>query len=196
MSEQTNAQSTAPAPDPFDLATLRLNPALAETLGVKKVLTTIPVGKPHAQDFVRVHPDPEYRSTFAVVDWKEDSEFYVVAPSMAMQLPGECVSMTIYTCVNRQGVVRLWPVKLPGPDGRVLEWHRSAADAAGRAIDNWVRIKANKSLGAYEIFEAPATIAKPVWPTESFQQLIRIAFRDRIIDSFEHPIVTKLLGQS
>ena len=45
-------------------------------------------------------------------------------------------------------------VRLPGPDGKHLEWHRSAAEAAEAAETRWIRIKANMALGAYEIFEA------------------------------------------
>ena len=35
------------APDPFNLEALRLPPAFAQTAGVKKVLSTVPVRKPH-----------------------------------------------------------------------------------------------------------------------------------------------------
>ena len=37
---------TTPAPDPFDLASLRLNPSFLETAGVKKLLTTVPARRP------------------------------------------------------------------------------------------------------------------------------------------------------
>jgi len=47
-------------PDP---AALRLDQSFADTVGVKKLLTTVPVRKPNRQDFVRVHPDPAFRLT-------------------------------------------------------------------------------------------------------------------------------------
>ena len=53
--------STGAPPDPFDPANLRLSQSFVETAGVKKLLTTVPVRKPSPQDFVRVHPSPEYR---------------------------------------------------------------------------------------------------------------------------------------
>ena len=37
----SDAPQTA-APDPFDIASLRLNPSFLETAGVKKLLTTVP----------------------------------------------------------------------------------------------------------------------------------------------------------
>jgi predicted DNA-binding transcriptional regulator AlpA len=50
------------SPNPFDPAGLRLDQSYADTVGVKKLLTTLPVRKPNRHDFVRVHPDPAPRS--------------------------------------------------------------------------------------------------------------------------------------
>jgi hypothetical protein len=118
----------------------------------------------------------------------------LVPPAVARDLPGEFVMATVYTAVNRQGVVHLWPVRLPGTDGRVLEWHRSAAEAAELAMRRWVRIKANISLGAYEMFEAAGTIPDPEWPDLPFQELLRIGFRDRLVDHTDHAVIKRLRG--
>ena len=185
---KTNPQLAAGSGDPFDLTNLRLDQSFVETAGVKKLLTTVPVRRPNPQDFVRVHPDPEYRAALAIIELKEDREIYLVPPSIARELPGEFVMATVYTAINRQGVVFLWPVRLPAPDGRILEWHRSAAEAAELAMQRWVRVKANMSLGAYEMFEAASTIPDPEWPELSFQELLRIAFRDRLVDRLDHPV--------
>lgn len=182
------------SPDPFDLANLRIDPSFIENAGVTKLLATVPVAKPHPQDFVRVHPGEDYRETLAVLEWAEDREFFVVVPAVARELPGECVYVRLYTCVNRQGVVRLWPVKLPGSDGQIIEWHRSLGEAAERAVDRWVRVKANRSLGAYEIFLGSPSIPEPEWPQVTFQELIRIGFKDRLIDRLDHPLIAKLRG--
>jgi len=180
--------------DPFDLASLRLDQSFVESAGVKKLLTTIPVRKPNPQDFIRVHPDSEYRAALAIIELKEDREIYLVPPAIARELPGEFTMATIYAAINRQGVVFLWPVRLPATDGRVLEWHRSAAEAAELAMRRWVRVKANMSLGAYEIFEASSTIPDPQWPEVSFQELLRIGFRGRLIDHLDHAVVKRLRG--
>ena len=66
---------------------------------------------------------------------KDDSEVYLVTPVMAQSLPGEFSMATLYLGINRQGVL-LWPVKLPGPDGKHNAWHRSASEAAERAMKN------------------------------------------------------------
>jgi hypothetical protein len=183
-----------PASDPFDLTNLRLDQSFVESAGVKKLLTTIPVRKPSPQDFVRVHPDPEYRAVLAIIELKDDREIYLVPAPMARELPGEFAMATIYTAINRQGVVFLWPVRLPATDGRILEWHRSAAEAAELAMRRWVRVKANTSLGAYEMFEAASTIPDPDWPELPFQELLRIGFRERLVDRLDHAVVKRLRG--
>jgi hypothetical protein len=50
------------------------------------------------------------------------------------------------------------------------------------------------SLGAYEIFSAASVIQDPTWPELPFNELLRIAFRDRIISSPDHPVVKRLRG--
>jgi hypothetical protein len=107
---------------------------------------------------------------------------------MAMELPGEFTAATLFTRVNRQGVVFLWPVKLPGPDGKHNEWHRSAAEAAELGMDKWVRITANMSLGAYEVFEATGDLPEPTWPDLPFEEILKIAFRDHIVGKRRSPV--------
>jgi hypothetical protein len=182
--------------NPFDnLSALRLDQSFADKVGVKKILTTVPVRKPNRQDFVRVHPDPAFRLTpAAIIELKEDREVYLVPPGMAQQLPGEFSITTLFLTINRQNVIHLWPVKLPGPDGKHNEWHRSAAEAAEQAMGQWVKISANMSLGAYEIFEAFGDLPDPVWPEISFEEILKIAFRQRFVDSADHPLVQRLRG--
>jgi hypothetical protein len=189
MTEATNT-------GPFgDLSKLRLDQSYADSAGVKKVLMTVPVRKPSRQDFVRVHPENAYRlSPAAIIELKEDRETYLVIPEIAMELPGEFDVATLFTTINRQGVLHLWPVKLPGPDGKHNEWHRSAAEAAERATSRWVRVTANMSLGAYEIFEAIGGIPDPDWPEISFQEILKVAFRDRVVDRLDHPLIGRLRG--
>jgi hypothetical protein len=188
------AAPTTATPDPFDIASLRLNPSFLETAGVKKLLTTVPARRPSPQDFIRVHPAPEYRENFAMIDLKDDREDYLVRPEVLQELAGEVVFKTVFTAVNRQGVVFLWPIRLPAPDDRKNEWPRSAREAAELAMTRWVRVKANMSLGAYEITIAESAMADPIWPELSYQELVRIAYRDRMVTTIDHPVVKRLRG--
>ena len=191
MPEFTVVEST---PNPFDPAALRLDQSFTEQAGVKKLLTTVPVRKPDPQDFVRVHPDPDYCLQVAIIEFKEEREFYLLRPDIARELPGEYIAMRLHTTINRQGVVHLWPVRVSAADDRINEWHRSAAEAAELARKRWLRVKANIALGAYEMFEAASTIPDPQWPTQSMKELLEIAFRDRLVDSLSHAVIKRLRG--
>jgi hypothetical protein len=140
--------------------------------------------------------DPAFRlSPAAIIELKEDREVYLVKPNVAGDIAGEFVPATLYTAINRQGVLVVWPVKLPGPDGKHNAWHQSATIAAERAMDRWIRITANMSLGAYEIFEANSNLSDPTWPDLSFQEILKVAFRDRIVDFVDHPLIQRLKGR-
>jgi hypothetical protein len=183
--------------DPFNPASLRLDPSFADNVGVKKLLTTVPVRKPNRQDFIRVNPDPLYRLTpAAIIEVKEDREVYLVTPDMAAELPGEFAAATLVTTINRQGVLHLWPLKLPGPDGKYNEWHRSAAEAAEIAKEKWVRVSSNMALGAYEVFAASGDLPDPTWPDLPFSEILKIAFRDHIVENADHPLIKRLRGES
>jgi len=97
---------------------------------------------------VRVHPNPEYRDNFPIIELKDEREEYIVTAGLVPELASEFVTKTLYTAVNRQGTLFFWPVRLPPPDGKQMEWWRSAREAAELAMSGWVRVKANMNLGA------------------------------------------------
>jgi hypothetical protein len=181
--------------DPFDPVNLRLDQSFTEATGVKKLLTTVPVRKPKPQDFVRVHPSADYRANLAIIELEEDRESYLVTPNAAIDLQNEVRVKTLFTATNRQGVVFLWPVPVSTADARILEWHRSLREGAELAMKKWVRVQANKNLGAYEMAEAAGSIPDPTYPDVSFRELLRIAFRDRFVDRLDHPVVRRLRGE-
>jgi hypothetical protein len=200
MSKLIDDETVNPAEashDPLDLANLRLNQNFIETAGAKKLTTKVPVRKPLRQEFVRVHPGEEYRSALALIEIKEDRETYAVSPHIARELlPGEYYTAMLYTAITRQKVVFLWPARQPGEDGRSLGWYESAQEAAEHAMKRWVRVMSNMSLGAYEIIEASAALPDPEWPELSFNELVRIAFKNgRVVDKFDHPVLKRLRGE-
>src|SRR5262249_15965492 len=110
------------------------------------------------------------------------------------EIQAETYVATLFTAITRTGVLFMWPVRVPAADGRVNNWHQSAATAAQHAMRRWIRIRANMSLGGYEIFEAESSIPKPIWPEMPFDAIYRIAFRNRLINSPDHPVIKRLRG--
>jgi hypothetical protein len=188
-------EQVAEAADPFaDLASLRLSQDFAAELGVERPLLRVPVRRPNRQDFIRTHFDPQFRLDTAVLEMEADNETFLVHPACRAELFAELVPVRLYTVISRAGTVFLWPVRLPQPDGRSNAWWDSAHEAAAMAQTRWLRIIADRDLGAYQILRAAATLDDPVWPDVSFAELVRLAFRDRLINSPDHPALRKLQG--
>lgn len=180
--------------DPFaNVAALRLSPD-ATTVAVRKVLTRVPVRKPSNQEFFRVHPGEDFRLDTGVIELRDDREVYMILPELRDALADEIRVVRLYTCISRGGAVFLWSVPLPSPDGRRCSWHDSAHDAAALAQHQWTRIKADMGAGLYETSVAVAEIPEPEWPDLAFADLLRLAFKDSLIDSADHPVVQRLRG--
>ena len=77
-----------------------------------------------------MHPDSEYRENFPIIELKDEREEYIVTAALVPELANEFVTKTLFTAINRQGTPFLWPVRLPSPDGKDIEWWRSAREAA------------------------------------------------------------------
>jgi hypothetical protein len=188
--------SGAQESDLFNPERLRLSQNFTELSGVRKLITTVPVQKPHRQSFIRVHPEPEYRLDTLVLQLREEQrEIYLVDPSLAAELPGELEPVTLFTAITRQNVLFLWPVRLPDPDSsRALRWHTSARLAAETAMKGWVRVAANMAGGFYDVYAATGDLPGPEWPDKTFGELLKIAFADRFIRSMDHPVMLRLRG--
>jgi hypothetical protein len=196
LTTETAAKTpAATAPDPFDPETLRLSQDFAAMANVEQVLNTVPVRKPGRQDFVRTHSDPAYRLVTTTLVLEDGSETYLIAPGMRNHLLGEYKPVELVTAIMRQGTVFLWPLKLPDDTGRSNSWNDSARYAADVAQEKWVRVSSDMSLGAYRVFVASGELAEPEWPDVPMRDLLEIAFRGRIIDSPDHPVLRSLRGE-
>ncbi len=179
-----------------DLSTLRLSQDFAASCGVKKAILTIPVRKPAKEWFIRTSAD--LRIETCVLELKEDRETYLVAPALWSELASESTfgPRALFAATNRQAVLFVWPVRLPGPDGKIDEWNRSALEAAAMAESRWVRVASNMALGAYDVFEATADWPEPDWPGLPLNELLRVAFKGRVIETLDHPVLKRLRGEA
>ena len=99
------------------------------------------------------------------------------------------------TAINRQGVSSSGNRICPAPTAGPTNGAAPPLEAADLATKGWVRIAANMSLGAYDVFQASGQLGEPDWPATSFKDLLRIAFKDRYIDTSEHPVLRRLRGE-
>jgi hypothetical protein len=188
------------APDPFNLASLKINLDFKEGANAKKMLNVVPVRRPKKQEWIRVHQNETYRGNFAVIKLETDGEFFIVTPAIAREFAKECSHVTIYTVINSSGVVFLWPATIPAQEGYRNPWLTSAHEVAAAAMKRSVRMQSNRALGAYEYYysDNPTPENDPVFPEESFNELLRIAFHKpgHFVDGVNHPVIRQLRGLS
>jgi len=182
-------QNTSP------FSSLRLSQNFGESLGVKKVLATVPVGKPTKDRFFRTHESPSWVFPTWILENKVAGETYIVSPEVASVLGDLVRPVELYAVIDRQNNPYLIPIPLPGPNGVRNPWHESLLQAVLRARLVWLRISANKDLGGYDIFEAAASLPEPIWPDTTMDELLEVAFKGRIITTVDHAIVQERLGR-
>lgn len=187
--------SAPPVEQVYDLEALKLG-ATSEGAGeTRLVQTSVALSRPGNQVFFLIHPDPNWRMSTAVITLTEDRTTYVVAPSMRGELSGEWQAKMLVSYALRHGGHGLWPIRLPGEDGRLDRWNQSAMEIVRGHSGKWIRVQSNRNLGCYEAFEAINQPPAPQWPAGGFDELMQKAIRHQIIDSVEHPVVRRLRGE-
>jgi hypothetical protein len=185
------------APDPFDAKALRLPPAFEHNAGIRRVISTIPVRKPHGQEWLRSHPGEGFSDNFGVITLKDDNETYLLHPDLVGAYENEMTRVRIFVCMSMNKNLFLWPAKLPGSGHRNADsWNASAIEAAEASMRRKVRIQSNRALGAYEYFfsDNPTPENDPVWPDLTYSEMLRIAFvkPGRFVDNHNHEVLRLL----
>jgi hypothetical protein len=179
-----------------DMAALKLSDTILST-GAKETLSKLPVRKPTKQEFFRCHRSDDMSLITAIYEDKETREFFLIAPEMrgAMLALDQLTPVKLVLAITRQNVLIMVPAKLPSDTGSSSGWQESLLMATERAKETWTRTAADMSLGAYRVWEAIGNLSDPTWPDMSLNEMMALAFRDRVIDTEDHPVFNKLLGR-
>jgi len=177
----------------FDLESLRLPQNYVETAGVEKH-AAYSVDKPAKHTFFRVHRDQDKQFPTRVLEYGEGRDRYLVSSELCDQVATllRPVNLRLYSTYDR--VFGIWPLAIPDPL-RPNRYHTSALAIASVAEERWVRMAANQHVGAYEHIVALHDLKEPTWPKASFEDILREAFKDRFIESSDHPILCALRGE-
>jgi hypothetical protein len=181
--------------DELNLDSLRLSQNFDALTGVKKALLTVPLRKPHKYEWFRTQPEWQFDAPVLKMRGDRKDDIFVVAEHIVPLLPDEVTPTRFTGTVTRQDVFMLWPVRLPGRDGRHDEWSRTAIDAAQMARTSWIRMTANLHLGAYDVFQPVAEFPDPVWPDMDWNAILKLAFKNHVIDAGDHPAIRQLRGE-
>jgi len=175
-----------------DFSRFRLSQNFGIAGKVTKRLVTVPVRKPGRTQFVRVHPMIK-RDVMLLNPEEGRAELYLVEPDLEGEVAQLLKPHRLALAIDRQENVFFWPLAIPD-EARPLNWHLSALEAAGVAESHWVRIQADMHLGAYQIFVAEGNLEEPTWPELSSDELLGLAFKNKIVDQADHPVLRKLKG--
>ncbi len=87
----------------------------------------------------------------------------------------------------------LWARAVGGGDNT---WNASIMRAMDRCETHWAAIESDLVLGEYKINVAPRSEqwGEPKWLDRTLENVLGLAFRDRIINSMDHDIAKRLLG--
>ena len=182
----------------FDLSRFAVGTEVEEFAGGRERLNVVPVRKPNKENWVRTHPNVKERwvKTY-ILDLRDYNESFLVMPDIRDYLleRGEqtLTRQVLITSITRQGTLFLWPVKLPQSDGSSNQWNDSALEAASIARTSWIRLQSDRSLGAYKTVVRDGG-PDPVWPEISIDEIVKIAFKGKVIQSLSHPRLAELLG--
>ena len=161
-------------------------------------IVSIGVGKvPGKNEFFRTHP--EFNPVVPLVDLEVgmDRHYFAVAGEMVEALAGIGITVTdhtLYLTVTPRGAVRIIPIRHPGPDGNLNEYHRTKELGLSDGINRWIRLYTDQENKVYKVFPAPKErFADPIWPVLKPAKIFRLAFKDkgRLVDSTEHALFKK-----
>lgn len=179
----------------LDMESIRLSQDFQSKVKSQKVTLTVPVKRPDKQWWFFVHPDEGWRLQAAVIELRDDNQVFLVHMNLLGELVGEWVAKLLVTGQTRQGTTFLWPIKLPDEEGRLDSWNQSALEIVAEYAGRWIRVTSNRQLGAYEVTQSAIDIPPPNWPEEGFKPLVERAFKGKIIDRPDHPVVRQLRGE-
>lgn len=205
VNEQKPTENSAPAvvPSPsseldgFNMADFVVNQH--QPVMVRKVIIQVLVKKPNPQKFFRVLPGSQWEVSVPVLEMKEEGDYYLVHPDVLPYLVNEVRFVRINVAYYLNGSVFLIPTPLPDAENPMKwnPWHRSLDTVVKRAKEGWVRSVADRSISGYNLLAASGNYECPQLPTDmTLNDYLRIAFREKIIDSPDHPIVRRLLGEA
>lgn len=174
------------------LNTLRLSQDFESLAEVKEVVTEVTIGKPNRQTFFRVHP--EWKGVYPILELKTAmrSDYYIVAPQAAAEAEDEVHPRFLVPVITRDGRLYIWPLRISSGEQQLDQAAASSLAAMLVAKNQWIKLVWKGH--SFATFIAKKDLPAPEWPQITFDEMLEIAFKDRIIDSPDHAVIKSLIG--
>ncbi len=178
----------------WNLEALKLDQDFDTKISIQQVHAAVKVRKPGNQEWFRVRSDEKWRLQTTILRLKEEGDDYLVHPNLRTAVWYEIQPVILFTVIDRQGEVFLWPVRLPRGDGRTDSFMESDMVVAKEAERKWTRRQWVPENRTHKVLVANSLTEEPVWPEITFQELIKKAFKDKYIRDLDHPVLKNLRG--
>ena len=157
-----------------------------------EVLVAVSARRPKPLEWFRVHPDPTMQMEISIFEDPEEQQVYYVHGPARSAVGERLRKARLMTCINRAGVVFLWPIKQPqeGASGGQA-WNASALRAATFAQTKWIRLIGELKNGQYKVQAALSVLPDPTWPEHTLQEYVILAFEGKVIDRPEHDVIQR-----
>jgi hypothetical protein len=208
----TSGATTAPDPatngqthpeevayNPLKLSNLRTKSDVLK--GVWTDPSRIPVlTRPEPNTWVRVRPGEEYS---AVIDLlvatnasssSDRNPLYVATDDVRPELERFVKPHRVAVAITYHDKVEfLWARAVGSGDNT---WTASIMRAMDKGETDWIALESDRPLSEYKIHTAPRSDqwGEPKWRDRTLEEVLGLAFRDRVINSMDHDIVKRLLG--
>jgi hypothetical protein len=117
-------------------------------------------------------------------------------PAMQNALADFTTKTELFTLIDRQRAVKVWPIPVARDDGNWITAHVSATRAVEEAMHHWVQIDRVGGERGYVARRAIAHYSDPEWFQVEFRLILRLAWEGCTISTPDHPVAKALLGRA
>jgi hypothetical protein len=189
----TQESSTAPEVE-LDVDRLRIDQDFGAHIQTRRKALVVPVGRPDKQSWIHLHPDPKEQWSVGMLDDTVNRRHYVVDPDILPEITADLVPKLLVPYATRQGSVGLWAIRLPDESGRIDTFNESALAIVREYPAQWIRVLTNQETRSYDVLECEVEVPTPKFPEGGIRYLLKIAFRNRVIQTLDHPVLKALRG--
>ena len=183
--------------DPFDPMNLGISTDYAAAINARASSKPFELRKPNDQEFFRSSPrESQCLDVLAIADKQDMGRVYVVSGAIrdivAHRFPKSVRAVRLVLSVTLVGNVLVWPV--PQAEDRGGQWNTSQQTAYESGRTKWTNMAAGR--GRYDVvsIDNPKSIDWDAFPP--YRDILRQACAERLIESFDHPLLRKLAGES
>jgi hypothetical protein len=149
----------------------------------KELFGSLPeLRNPRKDEDIRIHGD--WLLARVPVVRVSTNSFFLVDPKVYGTLVGRMMICDLRAVIAGDAGMFVWPVRMD------LD---SAVEAAEAAKAAWIKVIWETSNRKYKIEPAAKEHGEPAWPFGSFDQLLDVVLKDRVLSDPEHEVVKAIV---